>query len=105
MKYSLKKPVGSLSVSFKVTTVLIIFGLLTVACTKLSYAQVIINEVMPAPSSGNEWVELKNLSTQSVNLTSWKAEDGSGVLVTSPLFGQSSIPGQGYFVFEVSNRL
>ncbi len=105
MKFFRNQTDGVLSVSFKIIIEGIIVGLLTVVCTKPSYAQVIINEVMPAPSSGSEWVELKNLSTQSLSLTGWKAEDRSGALVTSPLFAQSSIPSQGYFVFEVNNRL
>ncbi len=34
-------------------------------------ASVVINEIMPHPASGNDWVELYNPGTTTVDLTNW----------------------------------
>lgn len=68
-------------------------------------AQVLINEVMPAPSQTDEWIELKNTSDQVISLSGWIVEDNTGALTPLPAFSQSSIPAGSYFVFEVKNRL
>jgi len=70
-----------------------------------AYAQVIINEVFPAPSSGDEWVEVKNIATSSVNLTGWIIEDNTGVVSTIPSFSNASFNGDGLAVLEIKNRL
>jgi len=70
-----------------------------------AFAQVVVNEVNPAPSSGNDWIELYNVSSQSANLTDWSVQDSSSVLTTSPLLAAQSIAGYGFLVVEVSNRL
>jgi hypothetical protein len=52
---------------------------------------IIINEVMyspDGPDAGHEWVEIKNISSNSIDLTKWKFFDGDGTinhsLVISP---------------------
>lgn len=42
---------------------------------------VVINEFLPNPKgadSGAEWVELKNTSSEAINLAGWSLENGSG---------------------------
>lgn len=81
------------------------FTLLSMLLTPLAFAQVIMNEVMPAPSSGNEWVELKNIGSQAVDLSGWSVEDANGVLQPSPSFSAAVIEPGAFFVFELINKL
>lgn len=56
--------------------------------TPLPWAEIRLNEFMPAPfhdwngdgtlDTGDEWVELYNASNQSVDLGGWKLDDGKG---------------------------
>lgn len=39
---------------------------------------VVINEAMPAPSAGSEWVELYNMGTTTVDLAGWTLDDLAG---------------------------
>lgn len=74
-------------------------------CSEKIRAQVVINEVHPAPSAGNDWIELYNLGSTSVNLTGWTLEDSSSVMTTSPTLTNQSISMGGFFAVEVGNRL
>lgn len=74
------------------------------SCT-IVQAQVVINEVMPAPSAGDEWIELYNVSDQPVLLTGWQVDDNSGLLTTYPSLNTITIPANDYFVFEIKNKL
>lgn len=75
------------------------------AWPKLVLAQVVINEIMPAPSTGNDWVELINQGDQSVNLTSWSVEDSTSAMTTNPAISGQTLPSKGFLVVEVGNRL
>ena len=68
-------------------------------------AQLVINEVFPAPASGSEWVELKNMTSNVVSLGGWVVEDDTSALTPVPSFSTNAIAANGYFVFEVSGRL
>lgn len=39
--------------------------------------KVIINKVLPSPENGNEWIELRNLSSEKLNLQDWILQDES----------------------------
>lgn len=39
---------------------------------------IIINELVADPATGDEWIELYNKTQQNINLTGWTIEDGSG---------------------------
>ncbi len=71
----------------------------------LAFAQVVINEVHPAPSSGNDWVEIKNISAETISLDGWSFYDTAGVITSTPVFTSLSITAGQYLVFELSNRL
>ncbi len=70
---------------------------------KLSYAKIIINEIawMGSQNSANdEWIELKNTSSTTQDVTNWilKAEDGSPNIKL-----KGSIPPNGFFLLERSD--
>lgn len=71
----------------------------------LVMAQVVINELYPAPSSGNDWVELKNLGSDPISLTDWSLENSSLALSTTPKMTDQTLLANGYLVLEVSNHL
>ncbi len=57
------------------------------SCTLISYSQnrydVIIDEIMADPTPqvglpGNEWIELKNITTTPINLQNWRIGDATG---------------------------
>lgn len=61
---------------------------------------VILNEIMPNPSSGNEWVEFYNQNNFAVTLTNWDIGRSSGGIrnITPPV----TIPALGYAIFETT---
>ncbi|MBT4120886.1 MAG: PKD domain-containing protein [Candidatus Magasanikbacteria bacterium] len=60
----------------------------------------IINEFVSDPVSGeNEWIEIYNPTTSSIDLTGWKLYDGMGS-IASPT---STIEAGGFFVIELSS--
>jgi DNA/RNA endonuclease YhcR with UshA esterase domain len=61
---------------------------------------IIINEFVSNPDVGNEWVELYNAGTTTVDLTNWELHDGVGLIanVSSTLIAMSS-----FFVVELSS--
>jgi hypothetical protein len=69
------------------------------------YASVVINEVMPAPSQGDEWIELKNLGSSAVDLSGWSLEDNTGLLPILPSFQSLSLTPKSIVVLETKNRL
>lgn len=58
---------------------------------------IVINEFMPNPASGNEWVEIYNPTDSPVDLTGWSLKD---LVNTAKPLNVTSIPAQGYIVFE-----
>lgn len=50
------------------------------------WASILINEVLPAPSSGPEWVELYNTSATAVDVSGWRIDDDTpgGTQTTIP---------------------
>lgn len=69
-------------ISFLITFFVIIFAFKTKAV-----GPIIINEIMydlEGADSGLEWVELKNISNEPIDLTGWKFNDGSNHLLNVP---------------------
>jgi len=61
----------------------------------------LINEFMPNPSSGNEWIELYNIYDQSVDLSQCEIIDGA-----NNIFGLSGTLNQNeFYVLEINNKL
>ncbi|HYD35308.1 MAG TPA: lamin tail domain-containing protein [Vitreimonas sp.] len=69
-------------------------------------AAVIINELHPAPSTGEEWIELYNTGPETVDLSGWQLWDAISVpsLIHTLESGLLLAP-HSYHVVEVSNKL
>ncbi|MCL5004258.1 MAG: lamin tail domain-containing protein [Patescibacteria group bacterium] len=69
----------------------------------VNYPQTVkINEFMPNPKMGSEWVELYNSSdTAAAELTGWQIDDKDGG--SSPKTFSATLPSSGYFVFYFSS--
>ncbi len=61
--------------------------------------QIEISEVMACPSSGDEWVELKNLSNFEAVLNDWKIKDSGSYQKSFSV----TIPANGYGVIDAAN--
>ncbi len=67
-----------------------------------SNTSVVVNEFVFNPTPGkNDWVELYNRGSSTVNLAGWKLDDNTSTMTTL----SGSLPARGFVVFEVSNRL
>lgn len=75
----------------------------TLTPTPILSAAVVLNEFMPKPSSGSDWIELYNALSVNQDLSLWTLEDTTGVMLTIP-FG-TTIEGGAVLVFTVGNRL
>jgi len=68
--------------------------------------QIIINELLPNPngSDDNEWLELKNLSTTTIDLTNWKISDlaGTDYAIANTDFATTTISALGFFILPKS---
>ncbi|MCX8015970.1 MAG: lamin tail domain-containing protein [Patescibacteria group bacterium] len=70
----------------KISFLIIIFTLIFISKARAT-GPIIINEIMydlEGADSGLEWVELKNISSEPVDLTGWKFNDGSNHLLNIP---------------------
>ena len=61
----------------------------------------LINEFLVNPSEGNEWVEIFNDSSSSIDLSGWSLWEGAGEIL-SPT---GTIVSQNFGVFEFNNKL
>jgi len=70
-----------------------------------SPTNLVINEFVSNPSSGNEWVEIYNPSSSPVDITGWRIQDGAE---PAHNFGPSLsgiIPGQGFVAVESTTSI
>jgi len=63
-------------------------------------SQVIINEFVYNPSTGNEWIELFNKTGEDINLENWQLVDDNDL--SSDLSLTGTLPANGILVFEKS---
>ncbi|NOK60568.1 MAG: hypothetical protein GFH27_549297n167 [Chloroflexi bacterium AL-W] len=78
----------------------------TVLPTSTPYPQgLIINEFMPAPEQGSEWVELYNSASTSAIISGWLIDDGSGGQSPYVLPEGSYIEPGGFLVVELSSNI
>ncbi len=71
------------------------------ATTSAQYGDIVINEAVPNPSDGKEWVELFNTTTNAVSLAGWKISDGNSVI--NSLDGE--LPANNFLTVEIASRL
>lgn len=65
---------------------------------------VVINEVMPRPNSGLEWVEMYNPSACAVDVDGWRVKDNRGYLAWNRKTGSTLAAGS-HVVWYISNKL
>ncbi len=66
-------------------------------------AQIVINEVFPAPEQGSEWIELYNTSGQEVALDGWLLEDQLSSPSIIALIENQILLSQNFLVIELSS--
>lgn len=59
---------------------------------------IVINEFLPSPTEGKEWIELYNRSSEKIGLSGWTVSDAS-----SPVAISGSIEAGGFFVVEFNS--
>ncbi|MBI3485352.1 lamin tail domain-containing protein [Candidatus Daviesbacteria bacterium] len=62
---------------------------------------IVINEFLPTPSDGNDWIELYNKSDNLISLSGWSLEDTTSKMKDV----NCDIPSKGQVFVDVSNRL
>ena len=71
---------------------------------KVAFAQVVINELLPNPIDGPDWVELYNTTDEDVSLNGWILDD-EGTTTNMVEIKEASISAKGFLVFAVGSRL
>ncbi len=70
------------------------------------YPQVVLNEMMPNPSPGPDWVEIYNRSNKTVDISGWTIHDSApldNIIGTVP--ASTSLISGSFLTLDVSNRL
>lgn len=68
------------------------------------FAQVMINEFLPTPSEGGDWVELYNPTAQEIDLKGWILDD-QDTKTNMLTIEEATISAYGFWLFSVGNRL
>ncbi len=66
---------------------------------------IVINELLPTPSSGNDWVELYNPSQNDIDISGWILDDEGTSSDMLKIPDNTIIAKQSFKLFYVSNRL
>ncbi|MCA9935423.1 MAG: lamin tail domain-containing protein, partial [Anaerolineales bacterium] len=66
-------------------------------------SDVVINEVLPQPLCGSEWIELHNRSTSDINIGGWELSDEDGFIYRFP--DLTFIPNDGYIAIYLGDGL
>lgn len=80
--------------------VVIVMDVATSTPQIINPSEVVINEFMSDVDTGqNEWIELYNNTTSTVDLTGWTLEDGVGVIIQA----SGTVPALGFLTFDLSS--
>jgi hypothetical protein len=71
------------------------------AASFAEYGDIVINETVPNPMEGKEWVELLNKTGAAINISGWKLSDAAGEFHVL----QGEMAAQNFFTIETNNRL
>jgi len=93
-----------MSAWLKLIVFLIAFVAIFLFSPRSIFAQVVINEFLPNPTQGSDWVELYNSTDQDVNLDNWILDD-EGTKTNMVEIEEATISAHGFRVFEVGSRL
>ncbi len=69
--------------------------------TSTTDSELLINEFLVNPAEGNEWIEIYNNSSSSIDLSGWSLWEGAGEII-SPT---GTIASQNFGIFEFNNKL
>jgi hypothetical protein len=76
----------------------------TVATPKATYSSgVVVNELLPdpaGPDATDEWIELRNTNTATVDLSGWTLKDEQGTLTSYTFPQNSSLAANGFLVLK-----
>ncbi len=64
-------------------------------------SSIVINELMPHPSPGSDWIEIYNPDSDNTNLSNWTLVDSTSTMKTL----SGTIVSNGFATFDVTNRL
>ncbi|MBD3279542.1 MAG: hypothetical protein GF390_02415 [Candidatus Pacebacteria bacterium] len=81
------------------------FSLMITLKTSIVQAQVVINEVLPQPSQGQESIELFNSGSATIELTNWSLWDQLSTPGEIFYFNQQALRPNQYLVVQVNNKL
>ncbi len=73
-----------------------------------NFNDVVINEIMYAPSSGEpEWIELYNKTNEAISIKYWKLSDATTTIILVPpqLFDDIIIPAESYFIISKESNI
>lgn len=62
---------------------------------------VVLNELMPHPSPGSDWIEIYNPTSSDINLSNWTLVDSTSKIKTL----SGNIPPNGFITLDITNRL
>ncbi len=80
------------------------FFLITFLFPPSTFASVVINEILPHPSSGDDWIELYKTESSEVDISGWKLEDSTSVMKTFS-DGTKIASSASFLQVSLSNRL
>jgi len=71
----------------------------------LLWLSIVINEFVPAPSSGSEWVELYNAGSSSVDVSNWVIDDDTPGGTRVVIANGTIVPAGGYLVVAIPSAI
>jgi hypothetical protein len=83
---------------------LIAFSAIFLFSPGVVFAQVVINEILPDPTDGSDWIELYNTTNQDVDLNGWIVDD-EGTKTNMLEIGEITIGAHAFWFSEVGSRL
>ncbi len=89
---------------YRLLKFLIAFAAISLFCSEKIFAQVVINELLPNPGEGSDWVELYNTTNQDINLDGWVLDD-EGTKTNMVEIREATMSAYGFRFFEVGSRL
>jgi hypothetical protein len=66
---------------------------------------ILINEFMPWPETGKEWVELLNSGAQTIDLSAWQVDDSAGQSAPQKIIEGTLIEPNQFLVIELKNDI
>ncbi len=66
---------------------------------------ILINEVLPAPASGPEWVELYNPSDAAIDVSGWRIDDDTSGGTQTIIAAGSVVPARGFLVVALTSAI